>query len=187
MKKLSYNYLMDQKINNYKKIIDGLDLTSKEKEIVRTNWSDNVYLMDFLARRHFIRFNVLNLTTIVGGILIPVSVLLIPVYNNHDFGKIVATIIGVLVSISSSINQSYKFNDRWKHFRRISENLKIEGENFLILSGSYSNFVEHNGEALKQFMGNISLIKMNQINDYIKKVSNSKETQNLDVLGPSPR
>lgn len=134
--------------------------------------------MECLTRRSQIRFNILNLTTIIGGILLPV-VIMFPIPDNClnivICNKIIAAALGIVVSVSTGINQSYKFNDKWRHFRNMSENLKIEGESFFSLSGEYSRFSTCTGEACQIFMTNLRRLKSTQIVDYMRKTADMRD------------
>ena len=148
-----FDKIVSKKIDDYSNLISSLTIDDFKKKLIVTNWSDSIRLMEILTKRHYRRFNVANLITIIGSVLVPVVINV----SSDSSAKIISTILGVLVSISAALSQSYRFNDRWKLFRKISEELKIEGENFFALSGNYESYKDHENESFKLFMKNITL------------------------------
>jgi hypothetical protein len=161
-----FDKLISERIKRTNEMISSLSLDDSKKDQIKNHWLDSILLMEHLTKKHYLRYNYLNLITIVGGVLIPVVINLLP----QDSSALVTTFLGVTVSIAAGINQSYRFNDRWRHFRLISEELKIEGELFFALGEKYQSFITHNNEAFKLFITNVESIKKNQIDTYMKKV-----------------
>jgi hypothetical protein len=155
-------------------VIKELDLDEVKKKQLGTDWIKSIALMEYLTKTNYFRYNVLNLTAIIAGALIPV-VLNLDILKVNGYAIAIGSTLGVMVSLSISINQSYRFNDRWRHFRFVAESLKIEGNRFFSLSENYHSFKDHNGGAFKLFMGNIAKIKEEQINTYIKKIIKHEE------------
>lgn len=168
----TFDKIIGDRINEAKELIDSLPLDDFKKKQIKTNWLDSIFLMETLTKKHYKYYNYLNITTIVGGVLIPVVINL-----PFDLSKLTATFLGIIVSISAGVNQSYRFNDRWRHFRLISEELKIEGERFFALGEKYIDFNTHDNDAFKLFVTNIELIKENQIDTYLKKIAKSDDKQ----------
>ncbi|OQP50876.1 hypothetical protein A4H97_03355 [Niastella yeongjuensis] len=158
-------------------VINALPLDDVKKKQLGTDWIKSIAMMEHLTKTNYLRYNLLNLTAIIAGAIIPV-VLSLDILKENGWATTIGSILGVLVSLSISINHSYRFNDRWRHFRFIAESLKIEGNRFLALSDGYSGFDNHNGGAFKKFMGNIAKIKEEQIHTYIQKIL--KEEQKPD-------
>lgn len=165
----SFAAILKNHLSTYEGIITRLRLPEIETEILK-NWLNSIRLMECLTARHFRFHNIFTITTIIAGILIPVTINL-PVAGNLP--KILSTILGVLASVSASINQSYKFNDRWRHFRLIAEALKIEGDKFMALTEKYKSFDHHGGAAFQLFTEQIESIKEGQINSYMRKIVQS--------------
>jgi hypothetical protein len=159
--------IVNQRLEATEGIVNALILEEHKKGLIKTNWIDFIKLMEAMARNSFRLYNILNLLTIIAGILIPVTINVIP---SPIYSKLTGTVLGIIVSISASINQSYRFNDRWKHFRLISEELKIEGEKYLSLSGKYTLYDSYD-KAFKLFMTNVENIKEAQIDSFIRKIN----------------
>jgi len=173
---MSFKKLIEEKLKESIVLIEQLQLDEVKKTQLKTNWLKSIGLMEYLTKTNYLRYNILNLTSIIAGALIPV-ILNITYLKENDCAIQLGSILGVIVSISISINQSYRFNDRWRHFRYIAEALKIEGERFFSLSESYYSYNDHNGGAFKQFMGNVEKIKEEQIHTYIQKVLKEEHRQ----------
>jgi hypothetical protein len=148
----------------YEQIISDLKLSHAQQHQIVIQWLGFVLLMEALTKRHFVLYNIFNITSIVCGILVPAAINFDPQGTNH-----LALVLGILAGISAAINQSYKCNDRWKHFREICERTRIEGESFFSLSLGYEQYNDHN-QAFRSFMRNVSLIKQGQITQYIKEI-----------------
>lgn len=170
-----FDKAINDRIKDTQELIEGLKLDEFRKKQIKIIWLDFISLMEHLTQKHFRRYNILNLTTIISGILVPVTINLIP---SQYYATLSGTILGVMSSVSAAINQSYRVNDRWRHFRLISENLKIEGEKFFALSDNYHSFTTHEEEAFKLFMKNVEDIKQNQIDVYFKSVIKSIDKEN---------
>ena len=177
----SFNKTILQKLSDYEDLINALKIEEFKRKTIKMNWCDCIMLMEILTRKNLRKYNILNYVIIIGGVLIPVTINII---EDDYLAKAIPTLLGVLVGIAASLNQSYRYNDKWKHFREISERLKIEGEHYLSLSGNYRLFENHDNEAYRLFMNNIGLIKESQISDYFKLIVNNeiKDKENKEKI-----
>lgn len=124
-------------------LIDALELTPLQKRFLRARWLDQLAWLETAAQKAQRFHYVLRLTTIVGGVMIPALVGL-----NFDtvLGDVVrgATFaIGLLVALSAAVEEFFHFGERWRHYRRSAELLKIEGWQFFQLSGAYQAHGTH--------------------------------------------
>lgn len=169
-----FDKLIRTRLQGFTSIIDEAGLDAFKKNQIKNNWLESIVLMEYLTRKHTLLYNICNNVTIIGGILIPVVVNLDDKLLHPESAKIIATTLGIFVSVSAGLNQSYRYNERWRHFRLISESLKVEGEMFFSLSGKYTVFNNFTDEAFKLFMTNVKSIKENQIDIYLRKVVRSE-------------
>jgi len=169
-----FEKLIKDRVVAMQELVNLTDLDEFKKKQIKVNWLDFIILLETLVKRHYLRYNVFNLIVLIGGVLIPVLLNVIP---NKETAGIIVTMVSVLVAVCSGILQSYKINDRWRHFRLISEQLKIEGEKFFALTGEYNDYSTHAG-CFKLFINNVENIKSSQIEFYIKSISkgDSKES-----------
>lgn len=180
----SFDEIIENKVKDYNEIIDALNIEDTPKKILKTNWTTTIELMEVLTTKYYRRANFAIVIIIVCGILVPVTINLIP---NEMAAKITATVLGLVSSVTTGINQYFRFGDRWKHFRTKAEELKIEGEQYLSLSGLYKDFSRHDGEAFKVFMSNVSIIKAAQISEFSRKIAAANDPKDKDVQGTDSR
>lgn len=123
-------------------LIDQLDLSDFQKQSLKQRWLDQVIWADKKAdqcRRAHYR---LRVTTIVGGVILPALVGL-----NFQLGKdneflrnwfpYVPFVLSQVIAVSVAAEEFFKYGDRWRDYRQLSEDLKAEGWQFMQLSGTY--------------------------------------------------
>lgn len=118
-------------------LIEGLRLPDVQKHALRSRWIDRVVWTERQATRSRRAYYGLRLTAVCGGVLLPALVSL----NIGELGAVVvrwlAFALSLLVALAVAVEEFFHFGDRWRHFRRTAEWLKIEGWQFLQLTGTY--------------------------------------------------
>lgn len=163
------NKKLAHKISLYKQTIESLPVDDFHKSLIKTNWLNQIELMEFLTKKHFMYYNVLNTASIILIGITPL-ILIIDFSGCDTVQKTLVSSCSILSSITLTFLSTYKYDDKWKHFRNISEDLKQEGENYFELSSAYASYKTHE-ESFKLFCSKVSEIKRKQINTYIKEVS----------------
>lgn len=140
-------------------IIDKLDLEEYQKDLIRQNWLDFILYLEKKIHKNYSSYKFLSTLGIIGGISIPAlsSLTLIP----EPFSKLSVSILGVVTAASIAVNQNQKNNEKWRHFRKMVEYARIEGENFLSLAGQ-----DYKGKTHKEGFG-----------IFVKRLSNIKEME----------
>lgn len=168
-------------------LIDTLDLSDLQKRFLRSRWLDQVVWMEDKTAEAQKWYYLLRLTSIVGGVILPALVSLdtscggttklswTPPYINF-----ITFIISLLVAISLAIEEFFNYGERWRHYRRTVESLKIEGWEFFQLSGGYKDFQNHN-EAYQSFAARVEDILRHDVDAYISEVVREKKKENVDV------
>ena len=123
-------------------LVDQLDLSDLQKQSLKRRWLDQVIWADKKAdqcRRAHYR---LRVTTIVGGVILPALVGL-----NFQLGKdneflrtwfpYVPFVLSQVIAVSAASEEFFKYGDRWREYRQLSEDLKAEGWQYMQLSGVY--------------------------------------------------
>ena len=57
--------------------------------------------------------------------------------HGASFVRWAAFTVSLMVALAVAIEEFFHYGDRWRHFRRTAEWLKIEGWQFLQLNGDY--------------------------------------------------
>jgi len=78
--------------------------------------------------------------------------------------------------------------ERWRHYRRVAEALRLEGMQFLMLSGPYNKAATHQ-DALNEFSTRLNAILATEVDTYFTKVAVEKTSQDQsgDQSPPSER
>jgi hypothetical protein len=138
-KKTSYYDYLRQEMTD---MVEQLELPDLCKQSLKSRWLDQVVWADKKAeqcRRWHYR---LRLTTIVGGVVLPAVVGI-----NFQLGKdneyfrfwfpYVPFALSQIIAVSAAAEEFLRFGDRWREYRKLAEELKAEGWEYLQLSGPY--------------------------------------------------
>jgi Protein of unknown function (DUF4231) len=107
---------------------------------MRDRWLDQVEWFDQRARQANLRYSVLRVIAITGGVLVPALVSVSHVNNPlwvWDLVRPAAFVVSLLVAASVGLDSFFHYGDRWRHFRRTAERLKAEGWLFIEGGGRY--------------------------------------------------
>ena len=125
-------------------LIETLQLSDLQKHLLRSRWMDQVLWMEGKAASAQKRYYVLRLVAIIGGVIVPALVgLKIGEQGAGDFIHWVIFFLSLIVAISVAVEEFFHYGERWCHYRRTVEYLKIEGWQFLQLAGNYQQFETH--------------------------------------------
>jgi hypothetical protein len=156
-------------------LIDRLELADLRKQTLKGRWLDQVIWMEGKANHTRNWYYTLRLTSIIGGILIPISISLskIQALGWLSWG---ATALGALVAIASAVEDFFDYGDRWRNYRRTVELLKIEGWHFFQLSGPYNRRDSHS-DAYEKFAGRVEEIIQHDVQIYINEIVGEQESE----------
>src|SRR4051812_7118950 len=165
-----YRQRLEQELGG---LIDALELTEMQKRFLRLRWLDQIVWMEGKADRARDWYYRLRLTTIIGGVIIPALVSL------NISGTIVPvifliTFLSLLVAISAAVEEFFHYGERWRHYRRTVELLKVEGWQFFQKSGPYHDYGSHAG-AYPAFAARVEDIIQRDVEVYITEVVREKE------------
>ena len=164
-------------------LIDALDITDLQKHFLHSRWLDQVLWMEGKADHAQKRHNLLRLTAIVGGVIVPSLVSL----NISSEGTMVVIrwltfAISLLVAISVAVEEFFHYGERWRHYRRSVESLKIEGWEFFQRSGTYQSFNDHSS-AYPAFAAKVEDILRHEVDVYITEVVKEKKKKEDEDQG----
>ncbi len=165
---------------DYGKIIDSLEINDQQKHFMRSRWLDQVLWMEGKSDGAQKNYNRLRITAIVGGVIVPALVSLnISSEGIMSLTRVLTFVISLMVAISVAVEEFFHYGERWRHYRSSVERLKIEGWEFLQLSGDYEKFQNH-AEAYPVFAGKIEDILRKEVDVYIAEVVREKKDDKKD-------
>lgn len=157
-------------IESYEKkaeiIITELPLDNIQKELLRQNWLFFLTHLEKRIKKNYVFNKWLSIIGIIGGITIP-AISSFPLLENAN--KIIVSVLGIITASSIAINQNQKHNEKWRHFRKMVELARIEGENFLSLATD-DYFGKTHKECFSIFMAKLAFLKNLEINTYFDNI-----------------
>ena len=135
-------------------ILDSIDITPFQKQLIRERWLDQVTWMGQKARATRRRYLLFRIPVVLGGVLIPplITILLsagtkvtIDWLANTpvDVIRFLAFSVSLLVAACAGIEEVLKYGERWRHYRRTAELLKTVGWQYLMLNGGFRHYKDH--------------------------------------------
>lgn len=160
---------------DYGNLIDALPLDDMQKHFMHSRWLDQVLWMEAKCGQTQRWYYLLRLLAIIGGVIVPALVGL--KLGDGEISAIVSWItfgISLMVAISIAIEEFFHFGERWKHYRRTVELLKIQAWQFFQRSGPYQQFADHSA-AYPAFAGKIEEIMQSEVDVYVTEVVTMKD------------
>jgi len=162
---------------DYGKLIDALKLHDMQKHFMRSRWLDQVLWMESKCEKTQRWYYLLRLLAIIGGVIVPALVsLTVSGQSLATLLKVVTTVLSLLVAISVATEEFFHFGERWRHYRRTVELLKIDGWQFFQLSGRYQQFTTHSA-AYPLFAGKMEETMQHEVDAYITEVVKEKKEE----------
>lgn len=157
-------------------LIEVLELSKLQKHFLRSRWLEQVLWMGRRSKKARNWYYGLRLTTIIGGIIVPVLISLNAGDKSLDEKTIRWFTIGLsgIVAVSSAVEEFFHYGDRWRHYRRTAESLKAQGWQFSQLSGFYKSHKSHQ-DAFPDFADRVETILQQDVEVYVTEVVREKE------------
>ncbi|WP_424099455.1 DUF4231 domain-containing protein [Moorena producens] len=171
-KKRSYREKFKEEIGG---LIDAIDLSDLQKRFIKARWLDQVLWLDKRANQCRNHYYALRMMTIIGGLIVPALVGI----NSRD-GKIRVALGGTafglsqVVAISAAVEELFQYGKHYTQYRNSAESLKIEGWQFLHLSGPYRR-VEQHTQAFTHFSSRVEGIIRKDVEGYISELEQDQE------------
>jgi hypothetical protein len=162
---------------NYLAIIEKMtELDETQKSLIKQNWLSYLSFLENRISINYFYYRCFTIIGTIGGISIPSisSLSLLPENEN----KILVSLVGIITACSIGLNQAFKFNEKWRHFRLAVELARIEGETFLGKGGVYKD--KNHNESFSVFVKRLEQIKKYQIKAYFESIdglNNKKEDE----------
>ena len=169
-------------------LIERTDLPDLQKQFMKARWLDQVLWLEGRAQQCRNQYYLLRLITIIGGVIIPALVSLN--ISNAQFREILGWVtfgLSQFVAISATVEEFFHYGDRYRHYRNTAEAMKIEGWQFLQLSGPYRQAKSHT-EIYSDFAQRVEGIIQRDVEGYLTQVVQDKKKQkpedevNTDLL-----
>ncbi len=171
-KKDDYSVFLKKEFSD---IFETLGLNDRQKHYLKSRWLEQILWMEGRANRARDRYYQLRLTTIIGGVIVPILIgLNINTKPLDSYLKGFTIVLSATVAISSAVEEFFHYGERWKHYRRTAETLKSQGWELFELSGSYASYKTHE-EAFRNFAGNVETIIQSDVEVYVTKVTQESE------------
>lgn len=175
-KKTYYDYLREELGD----LIGQLDLPAFQKETLKRRWLDQVVWADKKAdqcRRLHYR---LRLTTIIGGVILPALVgVNMQLDKDNPWSRwfpYFPFALSQVIAVSAALEEFGRYGDRWRNYRKMAEDLKAEGWQYLQSSGSYDTLGNHqNGYAM--FASRVESVIKDDVQSYIAALEQQQTKQ----------
>ena len=180
-KKTYYDHLRQE----LGELVEQLQLPDLYRQSLKQRWLDQVVWADKKAaecRRLHYR---LRLATIVGGVILPALVGI-----NFQIGEdnpalkkwfpYLPFALSQVIAVSATIEEFCRFGDRWRDYRKMSEDLKAEGWQYLQSSGAYEHDPTHIA-GYPVFASRVESIIKNDVQSYITQLVKQQETQQQQI------
>jgi hypothetical protein len=134
-------------------VISKLDMTPDKREWMKDRWLAQVRWFDRKAVHANRWHSVLRVVAIGGGVLIPGLVsanAARTTTGDWDAFKVLTFSVSLLVAAAVGLDEFFHFGERWRHFRRTAELLKMEGWLFIEGAGRYRNH-QHRADFHERF------------------------------------
>lgn len=156
-------------------LIEALKLEDLQKHLLRSRWLDQVLWMEAKAVSVQKRYYALRLVAIVGGVIVPALVgLRMGEQDGGDLIRWITFFLSLIVAISIAVEEFFHFGERWRHYRRTVECLKIEGWQFFQLAGPYHQSQTHS-RAFPDFASQVEKIFRQEADVFITGVAKEKK------------
>ncbi|MCU0527077.1 MAG: DUF4231 domain-containing protein [Elainella sp. Prado103] len=176
--KSSHTY-NDQLKQDFKRIFDLLPLTPLQKEFLQSRWLDQVLWMEKKAARCRNRYTWLRMTTIIGGVLVPILVTLTVNDEDSDQWLNDLVILGSgVVAVSSAVEGFFSYGKQWYSYRQSVESLKSHGWQFFQLTGAYTG--QTHASAFALFATQVEELIQRDVELYVTQLNQQKQLQETD-------
>jgi uncharacterized protein DUF4231 len=168
--------------------LQKLQLTDVQRELLKIQWLDSLAFMDRHAQRNWTLHVVLRLIAILGAVFVPAFVAITPSPDWARAIRIATFTLSLCVALATALESFFRSGDRWQHYRRNTEALRLDGMQFLMLSGPYAKFATHQ-DAFHEFAARLNAILSTEVEAYFTQVAVEKpsDEQHREVISGQQR
>jgi hypothetical protein len=150
-------------------LIGELRLPELSRRFLRSRWLEQLLWAEGRSDQSRNRYYLLRLVTIVGGVLVPALVTLDLTGPTRTAVSWATFVVSLLVAVSAAVEGFFRYGERWRHYRRTAELLKMEGWQFFQLAGPYRRHDTH-ATAYPSFASRVEDILDQDVDAYITTV-----------------
>jgi len=165
-------------------LLESLDLTLLQKELLRQRWLDQLGWLGRQARRARLRYYLFRLPIVIGGVAIPALVsVTLGLAGGGLFEGLRWLTFGVSfgVAILAAVESMFQYGDRWRHYRRTAERLKSTGWQYLMLIGAFRSYSDH-AAAFSPFTERVEELLGEEVEGYIGRVAVEGDSGRPEVI-----
>jgi len=155
--------------------VDKIELTDLQRDLVRIQWLQTLSWMDRRAAKSWAVYTILRLVAILGAVFVPALIAVNPAVEWAPTVRIVTFSLSLCVAIATALESFLRSGDRWRHYRRNSEALRLEGMQYLMLSGPYDDAASHR-DGFQLFATRLNGILSSEVDAYFTQVAVEKQT-----------
>lgn len=185
----------NQKLRNQVgKMVDRLDLDETQVEVIKQNWLEQMAWANGRATRERDANELIRWWQIILGVLIPVLINLqiadtAPAWMQAINPSVLASFAGIFVAVLTAVYQFRRPEERWRHYRILSERYQNEIWNFITLAGEvYLPFREtrNHKEAFAKFHDRMMALKEDDVTKFFGEVVAQQAQPQVPVPGQIP-
>lgn len=151
-------------------LIEQIELSDLQRQFMKSRWLEQLLWLEGRSQQNRNRYYLLRLITIIGGVIVPALVSLnINTNNKQPVVGWIAFGLSQAVAISAAVEEFFHYGERFRHYRNTAESMKIEGWQFLQLSGPYRQAQTHT-EVYRDFAQRVESLIQSDVEGYISQV-----------------
>lgn len=158
-------------------LIRKLELDPIQEAYVDERWLGQVEWFSRKARENQRKYRGWRVTGLVISLIVPALIgLTSPAMGaslNFDPTpglRGLTIVLSLIVSICAAVEGFFNYGERWRHYRRSAELLKIEGWSFITLGDLYKKDGNHK-RAFAKFADRVERILKSDVDEYVLRVS----------------
>jgi ABC-type multidrug transport system fused ATPase/permease subunit len=172
--------LNNETYKTYTDVIGKINLSHDKKDVLLRNWLPQIEWTNNRANRDRDTNETIVWWQIIFAALIPF------VASYEKFGgvdsKVIVSFFGIFVAVLTGILQFRRPEERWKHYRILTENYQQELWNYISLAGPYRHMT-HN-EGFREFHEKMSILRENEIRIFFREINNNAVISQVPTLVP---
>ena len=172
----------DKQRHELEGVVAALDLSDLQKRFLLARWLDQVLWLEAASVRAMRWYYGLRVIMVVGGAIVPALVSL-QAAGERLTGAFASTVsvtaflCSLLVAIAASLEGLYRFGERYRHYRRTVEWLKIEGWQFFQLADRYHRDGAGHSAVYPLFAGRVEAAIGQDVDAYVTQVVREPQPQ----------